>query len=255
VNAELQTKIDDLSQANSDMINLLAGTQIATVFLGSDLRIKRFTPTAIDLINLIQTDVGRPISDIASKLEYQELAQDAQDVLRTLVSKEKEVRGTNGRWYLMRIMPYRTLANVIDGVVITFIDITEQKKTQETLRDALEFSEGIVETVREPLMVLDADLRVLRTNEAFYTTFKVAPADTEKKLIYELGSRQWDIPALRELLEKVLPENTQVRDFVVDHEFPGIGRKKMLLNARRVLRRDSQTRTILLAIEDISDKR
>ena len=255
VNAELQTKIDDLSQANSDMINLLAGTQIATVFLGSDLRIKRFTPTAIDLINLIQTDVGRPISDIASKLEYQELAQDAQDVLRTLVSKEKEVRGTNGRWYLMRIMPYRTLANVIDGVVITFIDITEQKKTQETLRDALEFSEGIVETVREPLMVLDADLRVLRTNGAFYTTFKVAPADTEKKLIYELGSRQWDIPALRELLEKVLPENTQVRDFVVDHEFPGIGRKKMLLNARRVLRRDSQTRTILLAIEDISDKR
>jgi PAS domain-containing protein len=104
-------------------------------------------------------------------------------------------------------------------------------------------------------MVLDADLRVLRTNESFYTTFKVAPADTEKKLIYELGSRQWDIPALRELLEKVLPENTQVRDFVVDHEFPGIGRKKMLLNARRVLRRDSQTRTILLAIEDISDKR
>ncbi len=254
VNAELQNKIDELMQASSDMSNLLTGTQIATLFLSNDLIIRRFTPTATDIINLIQTDTGRPLSDIALKLEYQELAQDARDVLRTLALKEKEVRGNNGRWYLMRIMPYRTLANVIDGVVITCIDITEQKKTQEALRDALDFSEGIVETVREPLVVLDADLRVMRTNEAFYKTFKVPPVDTEKKLIYELGSRQWDIPALRELLEKVLPENTQVRDFVVDHEFPGIGPKKMLLNARKVVNQDVQKPTILLAIEDVTDR-
>ena len=254
VNAELQNKIDELMQANSDMINLLTGTQIATLFLSNDLLIRRFTPTATDIINLIQTDMGRPISDIASKLEYRELAQDAKDVLKTLVSREKEVRGNNGRWYLLRIMPYRTIANVIDGVVITFIDITEQKKTQETLRDALDFSEGIVETMREPLVVLNADLRVIRTNEAFYKTFRVAPADTEKKLIYELGSRQWDIPALRELLEKVLPENTQVRDFVVDHEFPGIGRKKMLLNARTIVKQGAQARTILLAIENVTER-
>lgn len=254
VNAELQNKIDELMQASSDMSNLLTGTQIATLFLSNDLIIRRFTPTATDIINLIQTDMGRPLSDIALKLEYQELAQDARDVLQTLASKEKEVHGNNGRWYLMRIMPYRTLANVIDGVVITFIDITEQKKTQEALRTALDFSEGIVETVREPLVVLDADLRVMRTNEAFYKTFKVAPADIEKKLIYELGSRQWDIPALRDLLEKVLPENTQVRDFVVDHEFPGIGPKKMLLNARKVVNQDVQKPTILLAIEDVTDR-
>jgi len=254
VNAELQSTIDELMHASSDMNNLLSGTQIATIFLSNDLRLRRFTPAVADIISLIQTDMGRPVSDIALKLEYRELAQDANDVLRTLASREKEVRGDNGRSYLMRIMPYRTVKNVIDGVVITFIDITEQKNTQEALRDALAFFEGIVETVREPLVVLDADLRVVLTNKAFYKTFKVAPADTEKKLIYELGDRQWDIPALRELLEQVLPGKSQFNNVRVDHEFPGIGHRTMALNAREIFQQRTQTKAILLAIEDVTDR-
>lgn len=250
VNAELQSKIDELSQANSDMTNLLAGTQIATVFLSNDLRIKRFTPSATAVINLIQADIGRPISDIASKLEYEDMINDAAEVLRTLTLSEKTVRGREGSSYLIRIMPYRTIANVIDGVVMTFIDITEQRRTQEALSEALGFLDGIVKTVREPLVVLDGDLRVQRANEAFYTLFRVAPADTQEKRIYELGSRQWDIPALRELLETVLPENTMVRDFLVDHEFPGLGHRKMLLNARRVAKSGTGKGAILLVIED-----
>ena len=255
VNAELQTKIDELSQANSDMNNLLTGTEIATIFLSDSLRIKRFTPTATDVINLIQTDVGRPISDIASKLDYQDMVRDAEDVLRNLASKDREVRGMNGRWFIVRIMPYRTVANVIDGVVVTFVDITAQKQAQQKLGDALGFADGIIETVREPLVVLDADLRVIRANGAFYRTFNVSSGMTEKKLIFELGNRQWNIPALRELLEKVLPENEQVRDFLVDHEFPGIGRRTMLLNAHRVATRDAKNSTILLAIEDITGRK
>jgi chemotaxis protein methyltransferase CheR len=108
--------------------------------------------------------------------------------------------------------------------------------------------------VREPLVVLDADLRVMLTNKAFYKTFKVVPADTEKKLIYELGDRQWDIPALRELLEKVLPGNSQFNDVRVDHEFPGIGHRTMLLNAREIFQQRKQTKAILLAIEDVTDR-
>ena len=250
VNTELQSKIDELSQANSEMSNLLAGTQIATVFLTNDLRIKRFTPTATDVINLIPGDIGRPVSDIASKLEYDDMLNDAADVLRTLTSSEKTVHSREGSSYLIRIMPYRTIMNVIDGVVMTFIDITEQKKTQEALSEALGFLDGIAETIREPLVILGSDLRVQRANEAFYTMFRVTPADTQKKQIYELGNRQWDIPALRELLEKVLPENSLVRDFLVDHEFPGIGRRKMLLNARRVDNPGTQKSSILLVIED-----
>jgi two-component system CheB/CheR fusion protein len=171
-------------------------------------------------------------------------------VLRTLAAGEKTVRGRDGNWYLIYITPYRTITNVIDGVVITFTDITEQKRAQEALSEALGFLDGIVETVREPLVVLDADLRVQRANDAFYNMFRVAPAETQARPLYELGNRQWDIPALRELLEKILPGNTLVSDFPVEHEFPGIGRRKMLLNARRVVRQGTETQAILLVFED-----
>jgi PAS domain S-box-containing protein len=116
-------------------------------------------------------------------------------------------------------------------------------------------AEDIVDTVREPLLVLNADLRVRRANRSFYRTFKVAPEDTEGRLVYELGNRQWDIPALRRLLEDVLPQNTAFDDFEVAHDFESIGRKVMLLNARRVYRHGNHTESILLAIEDITEQR
>jgi two-component system CheB/CheR fusion protein len=125
VNAELQQKIEELSQANNDMNNLLAGTGIGTVFVDHQLRIQRFTPAATQIISLIQTDVGRPISDIVSRLEAdQDLVGDIQRVLDTLAIKEAEVRTANGRHYLMRIQPYRTVDNVIEGAVITFVDVS-----------------------------------------------------------------------------------------------------------------------------------
>ncbi|MBI4698531.1 MAG: PAS domain-containing protein [Nitrospirae bacterium] len=188
VNAELQNKIDELSQVNNDMNNLLASTQVATVFLNTGLRIKRFTPAMTNVFNLIHTDIGRPISDIVSRLDYPELLKDAGEVLSTLMVKEKEVRNNNGLWYLTRILPYRTSDNIIDGVVITFIDITEQKKAQEALQVTKNYAEGIVETVREPLVILDAGLRVMRANRSFYEAFKVSREETEGRLIYEIGN-------------------------------------------------------------------
>ena len=109
-----------------------------------------------------------------------------------------------------------------------------------------------METAREPLVVLDADLRVVTANTSFYQIFKTSRGDVEKKHVYDLGDRQWNIPALRELLEKILPESIQLENFEVAHDFPGIGRKRMLLNARRIHQRGMQTRMILLAIEDIT---
>jgi two-component system CheB/CheR fusion protein len=251
VNAELQNKMEELAQANNDMINLLASTKIATLFLDNELRIKRFTPDVTGVINLIQSDVGRPLSDISLKIEYPELMKDAEGVMRSLAMKEKVVRRAEGTWYLVRTIPYRTSTNVIEGAVITFVEITEQKRMQ-ALQDALAFSQGIVDTVREPLVVLDPGLRVISANRTFYDLFKVAPEDTEHKLIYEIGNRQWDIPALRKALEEILPLSAVLHDFIVEHDFPGIGRKKMLLNARRIVREDAEPPTILLAIEDIT---
>ena len=136
VNAELQTKVADLSRANNDMNNLLAGTGIGTVFVDHGLRILRFTPAATRIINLIRGDVGRPLAHIVSNLTgYDRLVADARDVLDSLVPKEAEVRTAEGKWYTMRLQPYRTIENVIEGVVITFIDITEMKRLREALED------------------------------------------------------------------------------------------------------------------------
>jgi two-component system CheB/CheR fusion protein len=137
VNTELQSKVADLSRANNDMNNLLAGTGIGTVFVDHSLRIMRFTPAATQLINLIPGDVGRPVSHLVSNLrDYETLSHDVQAVLKTLVPREKDVETTSGSWYAMRIQPYRTLENVIEGAVITFVDITEREKTKLALRES-----------------------------------------------------------------------------------------------------------------------
>ena len=137
VNAELQTKVAGLSQANNDLNNLLAGTGIGTVFVDLQLRILRFTPSATPIINLILSDVGRPVAHIVSNLvDYDRLVADIQAVLDSLVPHEREVQTQAGGWYTLRIQPYRTLENVIEGAVITFVDITEMVQTREALRKA-----------------------------------------------------------------------------------------------------------------------
>ena len=131
LNAEHQVKIEEFSRVINDMNNLLASTEIATIFLDNDLQIKGFTPAVTKIINLIKTDIGRPVSDIVSNLEYENLVTDVNIVLDTLVFREKEIKNTKNLWYLMRILPYRTTENMIDGAVITFIDITHRKQMEQ----------------------------------------------------------------------------------------------------------------------------
>ena len=134
-------------------------------------------------------------------------------------------------------------------------EIVERKKAEQAEQDARLYAESIVETLRESLVVLDAQLLVVIANQTFYKTFKVSLEETVNKFIYDLGNRQWDIPELRKLLEEIIPENTQFQDFEVDHEFQNIGRKTMLLNARRIYQKDADKELILLAIEDITEKK
>jgi two-component system CheB/CheR fusion protein len=134
VNAELQGKVEALSRVNDDMKNLLNGTDIATVFLDDDLNIKRYTEQTKRVMRLIPGDVGRPIGDLVSKISYTRLVEDAREVLRTLVFKEAEVKSEDGSWFLLRILPYRTAENFIDGLVLTFVDITRVKLLQEEAR-------------------------------------------------------------------------------------------------------------------------
>lgn len=133
VNAELNAKVEDLSRANDDMLNLLNSTEIATIFLDPDLNISRYTEQARRIVNLIPTDVGRPLSHLVPDLRYDRITEDCREVLASLVFKQAEVQTKDGRWFLMRIMPYRTAENVIDGLVLTFVDINPIKKAEQAL--------------------------------------------------------------------------------------------------------------------------
>jgi PAS domain S-box-containing protein len=133
--------------------------------------------------------------------------------------------------------------------------IAERKRAEETFDRAQKYAESIVETIREPLLVLTPDLRVLTANHSFCGTFQVTPGETEGQFVYSLGNHAWDIPSLRELLEKIIPQNSRFNDFEVDHEFPGIGRRTMLLNARRIYQEGQGTNMILLALEDITGQK
>jgi diguanylate cyclase (GGDEF)-like protein/PAS domain S-box-containing protein len=134
-------------------------------------------------------------------------------------------------------------------------EITKRKRAERAAKQAREFAESIVSTIREPLLVLNADLKVILANRSFYKAFKVTPEETEGKSIYQLGNRQWDIPKLRELIGKIMGKSVAFDDFEVEYEFPAIGRRTMLLNARKVYREANKTEAILLAIEDITDRK
>ena len=169
VNAELQTKVTDLSRANNDMNNLLAGTGIGTVFVDHNLRILRFTPAATLIINLILSDVGRPVGHIVSNLVgYDNLVPDAQSVLKTLIPKEVDVLTAQGKSFTLRILPYRTLDNVIEGVVITFVDVTEIVHTREALRKANELLRlaVVVRDAFDAITVQDLEGRIIAWNPA-----------------------------------------------------------------------------------------
>jgi two-component system, chemotaxis family, CheB/CheR fusion protein len=160
-------KIEDLASTTADIRNLLDSTKVATLFLDRWLCIKRFTPEVTKVINLIEKDIGRSVSHFKTNVADEDLAHEAQAVLNTLVPREREVRSLDGRWYLMRITPYRATDNVIDGVVITFIDVSEVKRLELDAERARDFAEGIVETVREPLIVLDRSFNVIAANQSF----------------------------------------------------------------------------------------
>ncbi len=254
LNAEHNEKLEEFSGVINDMNNLLVSTEIATIFLDNNLRIKGFTPAVTRIINLIETDIGRPVSDIVTNLVYENFVKDVREVLDTLIFKEMEIKDKNNLWYFMRILPYRTTENIIDGAVITFIDISERKRMEQTERDSRIYADSIIDTIRESLVILDKEFRIVSANMSFYKTFQVSKEETENKLLYNIGGHQWDIPKLRELLEEIIPRDSKFNDFEMEYEFPRIGYRKMMLNARRIYQEGRGKEMILLAIEDITER-
>ena len=260
VNAELQAKIEQLAGMQNDMKNLHDNMNIGIIFLDQYMCIRRFTRDAAKVYRLLQSDLGRHLADIKSHLISDDqthnileesLLNQAQNVLETLISFEREVTTNKNVCYLLRMQPYRTLDNVIQGVVLTFTDITQRVKAEVAIKNALRLSESIVDTIREPLLVLDANLKIVSANRAFCHYFQVTSQDTSGKKIYDLGNRQWNISGLRELLETILPRDQTFEGYIVEHDFPNIGHRKMMLNARRIDGNLDEPSLILLAMEEV----
>ncbi len=249
VNNQLNEKVEELGQTNDDLANFLNSSEVGTIFLDTRFCIRRFTPATTKLLSLLPLDVGRPVEHISNRFIDVSLTAIADSVLKNLTAIEKEVRSADGLWYLMRCLPYRTLGDKIDGVVFTFTDVTR-------LEEAQIYAESIVTTIRESLIVLTPELKVVSANPAFYKTFQVSPEETEGRLIYELGNYQWDIPTLREVLQDILAKDSSFQNFEVEHDFPSLGQKIMSLNAIRIDNKEKKERElILLAIDDITERK
>jgi two-component system CheB/CheR fusion protein len=209
LNSELQDRNDELSQSNDDMQNLLNSTDVATVFLDGKLRIKRFTEPAKKVFHLRDTDLGRPLADMAANLRYADLMEDAQQVLRTLVFTEKQVATSDGDWRLMRILPYRTGENVIDGLIVTFLDIDPMKKMEQRSEATRAFTQGILAVIEEGVVILDEAFRVESANAAFCRMFGISERLIVGESLQDVGAGHEPEP--EPVDERHLPERRQLR--------------------------------------------
>jgi two-component system CheB/CheR fusion protein len=262
VNEEMSNRNIELNRLNNDLVNLQTSAKLAIVLLGRDLTIRRFSPQAERQFDLLAADVGRPISGIRHGLVSAGSAESPLDletlsveVISELREQEHEVRDKGGRWYSLRVRPYMTLDNMVDGVVLVLVDIDAIKRSEQAAAAARNYAENTVEAVHQPLLVLDDQLRVESANKAFYQTFRVTPAQTLGASLNELGNRRWDIPRLHGLLEEMQSQNTRIEKFQVEGDFPQLGRRTMLLHARPISDPRQKTSRILLAIEDITERK
>jgi two-component system CheB/CheR fusion protein len=252
VNNQLESKLVELQGLNDDITNLLTSTDLPTLFLDRDFLIRRFTPAMTRLFRLIRGDLGRPVSDIAHMVTDPTLLEDAREVLTRLTPVEKEVFTGQGSGFLRRVLPYRTENDRIEGVVVTYFDLAERIRADQSIRESRDFAEAIIETLREPLLVLDDHLVVKSANAAFYRVFQLAPDRVVGRRVYDVGSHEWNMPEFRKLLEQLLKDGRPVTDYEIRREFAGLGQRVLRVNANVV--KSHGHIQILLAVEDVTTR-
>ncbi|WP_288403086.1 CheR family methyltransferase [uncultured Deinococcus sp.] len=253
INAEHQRIIHNLAQAHDDMKNLLESAGIATVFLGNDLRIKRFTPRITRVINLMPVDVGRPITDISVNLHYEHLTRDIARVIDTLETYEAQVQTQDEQWYLMRISPYRTSDNFIDGVVLAFTNINVVKALETQVRESLEYAEAVLNSMQDPLLVLDSQLRIITANRAFYDLMYLSPAQIQAEPMYTIANFAFDQPELQGRLRDLVTTDEVVSNYIIDLKVPQQGNRKMKVEAEPVASTGAEQPMFLFKMEDVTE--
>jgi two-component system CheB/CheR fusion protein len=233
VNEELANRNGELGTLNSDLNNLLTSINIPIIIVDSDLSIRRVTAPGEKIFNLIPSDVGRPLSNIKSNLDIPDLVPLIREVIETLSIREREVRDSENRWHQLRIRPYRTIDDRIDGAVITLVEIDEMKRTLADRENVLEFANTILVIARDPILVLGEDLTVRQTNRAFRQRFKIARADLENARVHQLGDG-WKMPKLRTWLTDMNAKLQRTGELQLEHKFPLLGRLHLTFHAQRL---------------------
>jgi two-component system, chemotaxis family, CheB/CheR fusion protein len=252
LNAQLQETLERQRSTSNDLQNILYSSDVATLFLDGNLNIRFFTPAAKSLFRVIATDIGRPLADLTPLAADVDLLADARAVLANLVPLRREIDTGDGTWYIRRILPYRTHDNRTEGVVITFTDIAEVKAAERKIEAARAYSESIINTIRQPLVVFDDELRVLSGNHAFYRSFALVP---EQVVGRQLGQGGVEVPGLRGFLDRVKTEPAPIEDCEIEVELPLLGRRVLLLNAGKIHDGLLEQGKILVAIDDITERK
>ena len=255
LNDELQNRNVALDELNNDLTNLFTSANLLVIMLGKDLRVRRFTPMAEKRLGVMATDIGRSILNVRLSTDIPELGALIEKSVGAGEVRGLEVRDRAGVWYDFQARPYTTAGNKVEGAVLTWVDIHPLKQSLERVRESRDFAEAIIKTVGEPLIILDGDMRVKTANQSYYRFFRTSSEATENRLLYDLGDGPWKIPELKRALDEVLPGNAEFQGLEIEGDFPGVGRKALRLNGRRVLQGPDAAPLILLALEDITEQR
>jgi two-component system CheB/CheR fusion protein len=253
INDELQNRNADLSVLNNDLTNVLTSVSLPIVIIGSDLRIRRFTPAAEKPLNLIPGDVGRRVTDIKPNVPIVGLEAMLLEVMETVSSRESSVRDEQGRWYSLRVRPYRTLDNRIDGALLMLVDVTDLRTSLQSLAETRNYAQAIVETIQEGFLVLDDRFRVRSANDMFFKHFGLAPDQVLDQPLETLGNGAWNDARLMEALQSVGAHQEAVSNLDLEIDLPSIGRRSLLLSVRR-LEGESLPGSILCSIDDVTDR-
>jgi two-component system CheB/CheR fusion protein len=251
VNDQLRHRNQELDQVANDLVNVLASVEIPVIIVDIGLRVRRYTPTVRDIARFIPEDVGRPIDDLKLRIDVQDLAGKIQSVLDSFTPKQWEVQGPQGRWFRMQIRPYRTADNSLDGAVLSFVDVDVLTRAVADAETARDYAKSIVETVGSALVVLDAKLRVMSANTAFYDAFSLSPKTVEGKPLSDLGGGIWDQPALDHALDRALRDHQVFDGLEIQAQLPDSGERSLSLNGRPILW-GGGAQMVLLAIDDVT---
>jgi len=255
LNTQLSATVNQQRHTADDLENILRSSELAIVFLDLNQNIRFVSGAAKMLLRALDTDTGRPISDLANPFEDNNLQSDIHKAFKSLTPIYREVRTYSGTWYARQVLPYRGQAGVIRGVILTFNNISETKATELKIGIARAYADSIIDTLRQPIVVVDEHLRVVSGNTSFRRLFDSDDTDLAGQELTLVGNGVLNIPAMQTFLDRALAAFTPIEDYELSVDFPSAGRRELLLNARNIPRDAATGQRILIAIDDITERK